>query len=167
MRASTRWLVGISMVLLAAAIAMAGCGSGGGGGTRDAGPDTLPVTTGSGGASGAGGGSGTDAAAVCTPLGGSVATIAAGATWACFQAACMTELVACAADCTCNNAMLNALLCVSTTGDSRSCFTTAAVTGGSGAVSVAICLEQGGGGGGGDAAACSAPTPDGGGTDGP
>jgi hypothetical protein len=165
MRASTRWLIGISLVMAAAAFALAGCGSGGGGGTRDAAPDTLPAMTGSGGVSGAGGGPGSADAAVCTPLGGSVATVAAGATWACFQATCMTELVACAADCACNNAMLNALLCVNATGDSRSCFTTAAVTGGAGAVNVAICLEQASGGD--DAAACSASTPDGGVTDGP
>ena len=142
------WFVALSLGVLAAAVAASGCGGSAGAG-RDAASDVSNATSGSGGRGGGAGsggvggaaGDGTDAAA-CTPMGESVATFDAGAVWACFQTACMSSLVTCAADCPCNNAMLNALICVSTTGDRTGCFTMAAVSGGTNAVAVALCLNQ-------------------------
>ncbi|MGO9837326.1 MAG: hypothetical protein ACLP1X_24290 [Polyangiaceae bacterium] len=53
-------------------------------------------------------GTGADVPCVLDPA--SPATVDGGAVWGCFQAACKTQLTACAADCVCNNAYLTALM---------------------------------------------------------
>jgi hypothetical protein len=56
-------------------------------------------------------------AAACEAAGPSVATLDAGsAAWNCYEAMCATSLQACAADCTCNNAILASLMCVQSMG---------------------------------------------------
>jgi hypothetical protein len=118
-------------IALVGGLLVAACSSSSGGLKTDSGSDTMAVGT--GGAGGAGG-------AACTPMGSSAATVNVSPTWTCFEGACSTELTACAADCVCNNAILTALSCVATTGDQRGCFTTAATSGGGGALTVALCL---------------------------
>ena len=122
-------------IALVGGLLLAACSSSSGGLKTDAGSDTMAVGTG-----GAGGGGGAGGAA-CTPMGSSVATVNVSPTWTCFEGACSTELTACAADCVCNNAILTALSCVATTGDQVGCFTTAATSGGTGAITVALCLR--------------------------
>jgi hypothetical protein len=91
------------------AVAVACSNSSSSGGGEDGGGDA---------ANGTDGGS-TDAPA-CTPVldATTVTTIDGGALWACFNTApaCGTELMACAADCVCDNAMLLALNCVAEAG---------------------------------------------------
>jgi hypothetical protein len=92
--------------------------------TTGDGGDAGATTTGDGGDAGAttGDGSARDSA-TCTPVDASIATVAAGATWGCFQSACASQLSACAVDCTCNDALLGALVCAGTGGSSTGCFT--------------------------------------------
>jgi hypothetical protein len=82
----------------------------------------------------------------CTDASVSAATINAGS-FACEEAQCTTSLNACAADCLCNNALLQAFQCAADAGDSAAqtnCFTlylTQAAENGSAAVSpFGICL---------------------------
>jgi hypothetical protein len=49
-------------------------------------------------------------AAPCVAVAASPATVDGGAVWGCFQAACKSQLTACAADCVCNNAYITALM---------------------------------------------------------
>lgn len=141
MRSST-WLLGVSLIMPFAAITLSGCGSssngsgtGGSGGKVGSGG-----SNGSGGSSGSGGGAGgADAGAACTPMTSSAATIDAGTLWGCLETACMTQLVACASDCVCNNAVLAALQCVAGGGNQMTCFTPLA-SAGSGGLSVVTCL---------------------------
>jgi hypothetical protein len=163
---SSTWLLAISLVIMMpfAAISLGGCGSSSGG-ARDGGPGGTGGNVGSGGSSGSGGAGGADAAA-CTPMDASAATINGGALWACFESACMTQLVACASDCACNNAVLGALQCAATGGGQTTCFAPVAAVGTNG-MAVAICLltstsscspnldagSEGPGDGGGDAGA--------------
>jgi len=69
-----------------------------------------------------------EAAVMCTPSGVNVETFDSGSSsWACYQAMCTPSLTACAADCTCDNAILGALLCAADAGASgtMACFVTA------------------------------------------
>jgi hypothetical protein len=132
---SSTWLLAISLVIMMpfAAISLGGCGSSSGG-ARDGG------TGGSGaGSGGSGGAGGADAAAACTSMDASAATINAGALWGCFESACMAQLVACASECACNNAVLGALQCAATGGSQTTCFAPVATAGTNG-MAVAICL---------------------------
>jgi hypothetical protein len=108
------------------------------GGKAGTGGSAGSSSAGASGSAGNGGSAGTGAA-VCTPLAGSAATIAAGPLWGCFQNACMTELGACAADCECNNATLTALGCVAGGGNQMTCFTPLAGAGATG-LQVIACL---------------------------
>jgi len=68
-----------------------------------------------------------DAACVPTP-GVNVSTFDAGSIWGCTVAACADAgLDMCGTDCSCNNAVLGALLCIADAGESQAvdCFTTA------------------------------------------
>jgi hypothetical protein len=165
---SSKWLLGLSLVsaIAAVAVAMGGCGSsssgspgvGGSSGTGGASASTgTSGTTGTGGSSGGGTGGSADAGPACTSMGPNVATINAGPLWACFESACMTQLVACAADCACNNAVIAALQCVPTGGSQMTCFAPV-ITAGPTGMAVAICLFT-------STSACSA-SPDAG-SDGP
>ncbi len=99
-----RWVLGASVVG-AAAVAVA-CSSSSGGPSGTPGDDG-----GSDGASDDGGGM------TCTPVSTlNAATIDAGAGWGCLQTACSASLTACGADCLCNNAIINGLLCVEDAG---------------------------------------------------
>lgn len=71
--------------------------------------------------------SGSPEASTCVPLAdASVATSTFSPIWTCLEQACSTSLIACAADCTCNNAVLTALDCVATdAGTQTACFTNA------------------------------------------
>jgi hypothetical protein len=72
-------------------------------------------------------GTGTDAAAKpCVPLDASAATIVTGSPlWDCYEAKCATSLTACAAECGCNDDVLNALQCIAAdAGTSTTCFAT-------------------------------------------
>ncbi len=73
-------------------------------------------------------GTATDAPATpCTPISdASAATIVTGSPlWDCYEAKCGPSLTACAADCNCNNQVLEALNCVATDGgNSTTCFAT-------------------------------------------
>jgi hypothetical protein len=146
---SSKWLLGLSVVTWFAAIAVAlgGCGSSssgspsgvGGRGGNIGGGGSIGTGGTSGGAAGAGAG-GADAGQACTPMDASAATIAAGPLWGCLQSACMAQLVACASECACNNAVLGALQCVATGGGQTTCFAPVATGGGTNGASVAICL---------------------------
>jgi hypothetical protein len=97
-----------------------------------------------------GGGGGEEAAveaAACTPSTMNVSTLDGGAVWACYQAGCNAMgLTACGADCVCNNAILAALACVQTMGESASmsCFESALtpVISESAVSGVTTCLED-------------------------
>jgi len=132
MRASL-YLVGFAAVaFVGAGMTGVGCSSSSSGGTpaEDAATD-APSGSSSGTASSSGGedtGAG-EAAAPCAPIDsgplvGSVATVQTGsAVWNCYQAMCKTSLTACAADCACNNGVIQALLCVAAdAGTGTSCF---------------------------------------------
>jgi len=71
--------------------------------------------------------SGTEAAAACVPMSTNSETFDSGSsTWAALQAACKTSLTACAANCDCNNAILQALVCSEADAAlAMGCFTTA------------------------------------------
>jgi len=66
---------------------------------------------------------GTDAAP-CVSVDASAATIVTGSpSWNCYEQMCATSLAECAADCTCNDAVLGALECVAADGGSTTtCF---------------------------------------------
>jgi hypothetical protein len=65
--------------------------------------------------------------------------------WSCLQSdtVCGPELVACGADCVCNNAILRALACISSGGSRDTCFLTAfsAIVGEDAGPPVGNCLE--------------------------
>jgi hypothetical protein len=140
MRASL-YLIGFAAAsIVGAGAAEIGCSSSSGGsspedsGTADT--STPPADTGS--TEDAGG-----EAAACVTLDASAETIAAGATWACFQTMCTTSLTACAADCQCNSDVLGALECIaSDAGSNITCF--GSVAGSSNAADIAFlgCLSS-------------------------
>ncbi len=72
-------------------------------------------------------GTGGDTAASCTPMTTNSETFDSGSdTWAALQVACKTSLTACAANCYCNNAILQALACSAPDASAAmGCFTTA------------------------------------------
>jgi hypothetical protein len=125
MRASL-YLIGFAAAsLLGAGVAGIGCSSSSSPATtppEDASTTTdSPTTTPPGDT-----GTGSDAAAPCVPLDASAATIVTGSPlWDCYEAMCKTSLTACAAECGCNNDVLNALQCIAAdAGTSTTCFAT-------------------------------------------
>jgi len=163
MEASSRWRIGFSVVACCSGIAASGCSSDDTSGSQTVGSDATadgPSNDAAGGdtatadASGEGsvldGGQVGDAlsdAPVCAPLDASIATVAAGPLWGCYQAACSMELAACAADCVCNDAMLGALRCAADGGSGTTCFLSAIAknVGAPGVVEVGNCLVLGAG----------------------
>jgi hypothetical protein len=89
----------------ALAIACSSSSSGGGGGGGDDAGDAAATDDG-------GDGGGTP----CTAMTGNAATVDGGSGWGCLETNCNTELTACAANCLCNNAILNGLGCVAEAG---------------------------------------------------
>jgi hypothetical protein len=147
----SKWMVWFSVVIGCAGAVAWGCGSsdnnqGGGdagsdaeavdGATNDAvgetatsdssGIDGAVVDSGGvldgGSAVDSGGDAATADSPACTPVDASIAAIAAGPVWGCFQAACASQLTACATDCVCNDAMLRALECAANGESSTTCF---------------------------------------------
>lgn len=106
-----------------------GCSSSSSGGTTPTDSGSPEATT----TEDAGEGGGEDAAeepavTPCTPSGVNVETFDSGSSsWACYQAMCQPSLTMCAADCTCDNGILGALLCAADAGASgtMACFVTA------------------------------------------
>jgi hypothetical protein len=123
MRASF-YLVGFAAVaVVGAGMSGVGCSSSSSGTTptEDASTD-APSASSSGGEDT---GTGSETAAPCVPLdAGSVATIKTGSpVWDCYEAQCGPSLTACAADCACNNGVLEALQCVANdAGTGTTCF---------------------------------------------
>jgi hypothetical protein len=62
-----------------------------------------------------------EAAPPCTPVSGMADAIDA-ATFACYSAACMSSLTACAADCDCNRTILTAVTCTQSGMSAGTCF---------------------------------------------
>jgi hypothetical protein len=133
MRASLYFVGFAAVAIVGAGMTGVGCSSSSSGTTP--GDDASMGTDGSGSSSGAGSSSGGEdtgtgeAAGPCSaidsgPLVGSVATVQTGsAVWDCYQAMCTTSLTACAADCACNNGVIQALLCVAAdAGTGTTCF---------------------------------------------
>jgi hypothetical protein len=134
---STTWLLAISLVVMPFfAITLGGCGS-----SSSAAKDSGAAGSGGSGGSGTGGtaGAGAGDAAACTPMDASAATVDAGNLWGCLESACMAQVVACAADCACNNAVLAALQCVATGGSQTTCFAPLASVGPNG-TALGLCL---------------------------
>ena len=141
MRASL-YLIGFAAAsIVGAGAAEIGCSSSSGGsssppedsGTADT--STPPADTGS--TEDAGGG---DAAPTCVTIDASAAKIMTGSpVWDCYEQQCATALTECAADCTCNDAVLSALQCTADDGGSQTvCFADLATAGASPPVSVEI-----------------------------
>ena len=120
MRSST-WLLSSSLAIVLAAAACSSSPST----PKDSGTDTGATHN----------DASTDGCAVSV----NAATVDAGSLWGCFQQACSTQLTACAADCTCNTAIVGALECVATGGSMTTCFTTAS-TADTNAQNVVTCL---------------------------
>jgi len=124
MRASL-YLIGFAAAsIVGAGAAEIGCSSSSGGssspedsGTADT--STPPADTGS--TEDAGGG---DTSTPCVTIDASAATIVTGSpVWDCYESMCATALAECAADCTCNDAVLSALQCTATDAGSQTvCF---------------------------------------------
>jgi hypothetical protein len=166
MRASL-YLIGFAAAsIVGAGAAEIGCSSSSGGSSTPpedaATPGDTGTTADTGAIEDAGGG---DAAPTCVAIDASAATIVTGSpVWDCYEAMCGTALTECAADCTCNDAVLGALQCTANDAGSQTvCFAALATAGASPGASMDTlnCLV-------GDAsAACqgaTAPTGDGGGT---
>lgn len=163
MGVSSKWRIGFSVALCCSGIVASGCSSDDTSGGPPAGSD---ATTDGANNDGAGGeaatsdspseGSVLDGSAtsdaisdapLCSPIDASIATVAAGSLWGCYQAACSMQLAACAADCICNDAMLGALRCAADGGSGTACFLAAIGKniGVSSVVEVGNCLVMGAG----------------------
>jgi hypothetical protein len=115
-----RFLFGASLVGAGAVAIACSSSSGGPSGGSDAAADT---STSSGSSSSSGGSStssssGMAEAAPCMPIAANPGTLDGGALWACYQAACKSQLAACAADCLCNTAFDTALQAIAMMGQS-------------------------------------------------
>ncbi len=131
MRASL-YLIGFAAAsLVSAGVASIGCSSSSSGTTTTP-PEDASTTPDTGVTPPEDSGTGSDAPATpCAPISdASAATIATGSPlWDCYEAMCGTSLKACAADCNCNNQVLEALNCVATdAGTGTTCFGTVAAT---------------------------------------
>jgi hypothetical protein len=127
MRASL-YLIGFAAAsILGAGAAEIGCSSSSSGGTTPTPPEdaSTPVDTGTTPPEDSGTTPPSDAGAgPCTPVtDASAATIVTGSpVWDCYESKCATSLTACAADCNCNNEVIESLLCTADGGNSTTCF---------------------------------------------
>lgn len=155
-----RFLFGASLVGAGAVAIACSSSSGGPSGGSEAGADTGSTSSGSSssGGSSTSSSSGMAEAAPCMPITANPGTLDGGALWACYQAACKSQLAACAGECVCNTAFDTALSAIQMMGQSSATTELTTASGVStiaGNVGTCLLMTQTSG-------ACGAPVPEGG-----